>query len=104
MASIRPGTEESVGSEIKEETAEPPMYKVFLLNDDYTTMDFVVYVLMAIFQKTPEEATAIMWKVHKSGSGLCGVYTRDVAETKVDAVHSMAREHDFPLKCLMERE
>ncbi len=96
--------EESVSSDIRDELLEPPMYKVFLLNDDYTTMDFVVEVLMFVFQKSPEEATQIMLNIHKKGMGMCGIYSFEIAETKVDTVHMLARERDFPLKCTMERE
>ena len=96
--------EESVSSDIRDELLEPPMYKVFLLNDDYTTMDFVVEVLMFVFQKSLEEATQIMLNIHKRGMGLCGIYSFEIAETKVDTVHMLARERDFPLKCTMERE
>jgi len=102
----QPGTgiEESVSSDIRDELLEPPMYKVFLLNDDYTTMDFVVEVLMFVFQKSLEEATQIMLNIHKRGMGLCGIYSFEIAETKVDTVHTFARERDFPLKCTMETE
>ena len=86
------------------ETKGPSLYRVLLLNDDYTTMDFVVHVLESIFHKTPGEATQIMLNVHKQGSGLCGVYTREIAETKVGAVHDLAATHQFPLKCAMEKE
>jgi len=96
--------EESVSSDIQDELLEPPMYKVFLLNDDYTSMDFVVEVLMFVFQKSLEEATQIMLNIHKRGMGLCGIYSFEIAETKVDTVHMLARERDFPLKCAMERE
>ena len=96
--------EEGVSSEIRDELLEPPMYKVFLLNDDYTTMDFVVEVLMFVFQKPLEEAMQIMLNIHQKGMGLCGVYSFEIAETKVDTVHMLARERDFPLKCTMERE
>ena len=96
--------EESVSSDIRDELLEPPMYKVFLLNDDYTTMDFVVEVLMFVFQKSPEEATQIMLNIHKKGMGMCGIYSFEIAETKVDTGHMLARERDFPLKCTMERE
>jgi ATP-dependent Clp protease adaptor protein ClpS len=93
-------------SEVKErqKTKRPPLYKVFLLNDDYTTMDFVVYVLETIFRKPPVEAVQIMLHVHKKGIGLAGVYTREIAETKISAVHGLARENEFPLKCMMEKE
>lgn len=93
-------------SEVKErqKTKRPPLYKVFLLNDDYTTMDFVVYVLETIFHKSPVEATQIMMHVHKKGVGLAGIYTREIAETKISAVHGLAQENEFPLKCIMEKE
>ncbi len=86
------------------ETKAPDLYKVFLLNDDYTSMDFVVRVLEKVFHKPPAEAARIMLHVHNSGVGLCGVYTRDIAETKVTTVHELAREEGFPLRCVMERE
>ncbi len=79
-------------------------YKVLLLNDDYTPMDFVVYVLERFFNKPPEEATRIMLHVHQKGVGICGVYTYEVAETKVAQVTSFARQHDLPLQCTMEKE
>ncbi len=84
-------------------TRKPPYYSVFLLNDDYTTMDFVVHVLERVFHRSPVEATQIMLLVHNKGKGLAGVYTRDIAETKVDKVHRLAEEHAFPLKCKMEK-
>jgi ATP-dependent Clp protease adaptor protein ClpS len=86
------------------ELAEPPMYRVLLLNDDYTTMDFVVEVLRLVFHKSEEEATRIMLNVHTQGVGVCGFYPMEIAETKVDMVDSLARERGFPLKCTMERE
>ena len=82
----------------------PPMYKVILLNDDYTPMDFVVTVLEQIFRRTHEQAVEIMLQVHEKGAGLCGVYTRDVAETKVDQVVEYARINDYPLQCALEPE
>ena len=96
--------EEETLDETDEEVGEPPMYKVWLLNDDYTTMAFVVEVLMHVFNKTIEEATLIMLRVHREGIGLCGVYTSEVAEAKVDTVHSLARREGFPLKCAMEKD
>ena len=80
------------------------MYRVLLLNDDYTTMEFVVQILMLIFNKSMEEATRIMLNVHRKGVGVCGVYPYGVAETKVDTVHALARENEFPLKCTMEKD
>lgn len=78
------------------------MYKVLLLNDDYTPMDFVVQVLQEIFHLDRERATRVMLQVHNEGSGVCGVFTRDIAETKVMQVHESARAHHHPLKCVME--
>ncbi len=80
----------------------PPLYKILLLNDDFTPMDFVVSVLQRFFAKNREQATQIMLKVHNEGAGLCGIYPRDVAETKVQQVTSYAREHQHPLQCVME--
>jgi len=81
---------------------EPRLYKVFLLNDDYTTMDFVVDILCEVFHKSYEEAVQIMLLVHRNGKGLCGIYTYEIAETKIDEVHRRARANDFPLKAVME--
>lgn len=85
-------------------TGKPALYNVFLLNDDYTTMDFVVHILATIFRKNLTEATQIMLHVHKKGIGLAGVYPREIAETKVGSVHKLARENEFPLKCIMEKK
>lgn len=104
MNPTNPEIVEKAGSETHDQTVEPLMYKVFLLNDDYTTMDFVVEILIYVFTKAPEDAARIMLSVHQQGAGLCGVYTHEIAETKVDAVHRLARERDFPLKCVMEKE
>ena len=83
---------------------EPPFYRVLIHNDDYTTMEFVIEILMAVFNRSMEDATRIMLNVHNAGVGLCGVYTYEIAETKVDTVHTLANKHGFPLKCTMERE
>ena len=88
----------------KQETKKPELYKVVLLNDDYTTMDFVIEVLETIFNKQPAEAFRIMMMVHTQGKGLCGMYSHEVAETKVDAVQEAARDHGFPLRAAMEPE
>ncbi len=85
-------------------TKKPSMYKVLLMNDDYTPMDFVIQVLEVFFNKPHEEAMKIMLQVHNSGSGLCGVYTYEVAETKVMQVMSSARQAQHPLQCTMEKE
>jgi ATP-dependent Clp protease adaptor protein ClpS len=79
------------------------MFKVLLHNDDYTTMEFVVHVLMIVFHKPVEEATRIMLNVHKKGLGVCGVYTYEIAETKIDTVTRLARDSGHPLKCTMEK-
>ena len=86
----------------KPKLKKPPMYKVILLNDDFTPMEFVVHVLEAIFGHNRENATRIMLNVHKSGKGVCGIYTKDVAETKVTQVNSYSRENKHPLLCDME--
>jgi ATP-dependent Clp protease adaptor protein ClpS len=85
------------------ETREPDEYRVILLNDDYTTMEFVVAVIMSVFHKDLFEATRVMLDVHRKGRGVVGVYTYDIAATKINKVHSMARENGFPLKCIMEK-
>ena len=86
------------------EVRKPRKYKVLLHNDDYTTMDFVVEVLIRVFKKNEAQATAVMLAVHNQGYGVCGVYTAEVAETKVDLVHRLAKSAGFPLKCSMEGE
>ena len=85
-------------------TKKPSMYKVLLLNDDYTPMEFVVHVLERFFNKARDEATRIMLHVHQKGIGICGVYTFEVAETKVTQVMDFARQHLHPLQCTMEKE
>lgn len=90
--------------EPKTKTLPPPFYKVILLNDDYTPMDFVVDVLKSVFRKSHRDAINIMLEVHHTGAGLCGVFTRDVAETKAQMVVDRARSHEFPLQCVVERE
>ena len=85
-------------------TKKPPLYKVLLLNDDFTPMDFVVYILERFFNKGRAEATRIMLTVHHTGVGVCGVYPREVAETKVNQVMDLARRHEHPLQCVMEKE
>ena len=104
MAKQDPEIFEDIDSKSLDEVDEPPMFRVLLHNDDYSTMEFVVDILMQIFHKPFETATRIMLNVHKQGVGLCGVYTYDVAATKVDEVHARANEHGFPLKCTMEKD
>ena len=90
--------------EPRQTTKRPPRFLVLLHNDDYTTMEFVVQVLQTIFQKPAAESVEIMMRVHQEGTGQAGVYTADVAETKIRAVDALAREFEFPLKCTMEPE
>jgi ATP-dependent Clp protease adaptor protein ClpS len=94
--------DEAVLETKKAKVKPPPMFKVLLLNDDYTPMDFVVMVLQKIFALSREKATQVMLKVHKEGMGVCGVYPRDVAATKVEQVRSYAKQHQHPLQCVME--
>lgn len=101
-ATVTPHT--NIATKVKPETKKPSMYKVFLLNDDYTPMEFVVQILEGVFNKSREEATRIMLHVHQKGLGLCGVYTYEVAETKVGQVLSAARQAQHPLQCTMEKE
>jgi len=83
---------------------EPPLFKVLLHNDDYTTMDFVVMILETIFNKTTEEATKIMLDVHHQGMGIAGVYIREIGETKIAQVHRLAKKNEFPLKCSLQKD
>ena len=87
----------------KRRVQEPPQYRVLLHNDDYTTMDFVIQILTAVFNRSIEDATRIMLNVHRNGTGICGVYPYEIAETKVEIVEVLARSSDFPLKCSMEK-
>ena len=102
------GTDRQTDGEIlertKQETKKPELYKVVLLNDDYTTMDFVIEILETVFNKGPAEAYRIMMAVHTQGQGLCGVYPFEVAETKVATVVELARGSGFPLRAAMEPE
>jgi len=103
--------EENTGSDPKSQTLQeqkdqvkkPQLYKVILLNDDYTTMDFVVDILVKVFNKESREAIRIMLNVHKQGRGVCGVYTYDVAVSKTNTVGRLAQMHEFPLKCICEK-
>lgn len=94
--------DELVVQEAKPRLQKPPLYKVILLNDDYTPMEFVVMVLQRFFQKNREEATRIMLHVHQKGIGVCGVFTRELAETKVRQVTIFSNENQHPLQCTME--
>ena len=101
-----PGNGPGVGTIVKTQvkTKKPSMYRVLLLNDDYTPMEFVVHVLERFFNKSREAATEIMLHVHHRGVGVCGVYTYEVAETKVTQTIDFARRHQHPLQCTMEKE
>ncbi|MEO8485131.1 MAG: ATP-dependent Clp protease adapter ClpS [Betaproteobacteria bacterium] len=97
-------TQERQGGQLEAEkvrTKPPPLYKVLLLNDDYTPMDFVVVVLQTVFGMSREKATQVM-QVHREGMGVCGTYTREIAVAKVDQVTGLARKHQHPLQCTME--
>ena len=89
---------------VKSKKKKPSLYRVLLLNDDYTPMEFVVYLLESVFHKSHEEAVKIMLHVHHNGVGVCGVYTYEIAETKVVRVMSLARRAQHPLQCTMEKE
>ncbi len=88
----------------KEKIKKPSLYKVVLLNDDFTPMDFVILVIKKFFSKTEGQATQIMLDVHKKGAGICGVYSFEIAETKVHMVNSFSKNNKHPLKCDLERE
>ena len=90
------------GVKDEQEIREPKLYRVILHNDDYTTMDFVIQILISIFHKPAAEATRIMLDVHKKGKGICGVYYYDIAATKAAQVHTLAHQREFPLKCSLE--
>ncbi len=98
------GTGLGVATRTRTRTKTPNPYKVLMLNDDYTPMEFVVHVLERFFQKNREEATRIMLHVHRRGVGVCGVYTYEVAETKVTQVMDLARQNQHPLQCTIEKE
>ena len=96
--------EEEILLEEETKVKEPPKFKVLLHNDDYTPMDFVVHILQKFFSIDSAKATRIMLMVHNSGIGLCGVFPREIAETKVHIVNDYSRKHQYPLKCTMEKE
>ena len=102
MASDQDRTDGAVKERVRVEKREPNEYMVVLLNDDYTTMDFVIRVLETVFQKSPAEAYRVMMHVHVNGRGIAGVYPFEIAETKVDTVATMARDEGFPLKATIE--
>lgn len=99
------GHSDEAGAVVQEsdpKVEQPPLYKVILLNDDYTPMDFVVYVLEKFFGMNRDKATEIMLHVHTRGAGVCGMFTREIAETKVTQVNEFSRENQHPLQCIME--
>jgi len=85
-------------------TKTPKLYKVIILNDDYTSMEFVVHILESVFMKSPSEAVQIMLHVHKAGRGVAGIFTKQIAEAKIEVVHQQAKAEGFPLRCLLEEE
>lgn len=91
-------------AEPKAKVTRPPFFKVVMLNDDYTPMEFVVTLLKDVFRKPHEDAISIMLEIHQRGAGVCGVYTRDIAETKADAAIIAARNQEYPLQCVIEQE
>lgn len=103
MPDRKDGYQGSVATKDWIEVEEPPLYKALLHNDDYTTMEFVISILVNIFHKSHEEATRIMLNVHEQGIGIAGVYTREICETKIALVHELARQNEFPLRCSMEK-
>jgi len=98
-----PGIKSKPVNKSREKFKEPENFKVILLNDHYTTMEFVVEILMVIFHKTPEDANKIMLDVHRKGKGIVGIYSWDIAVTKAQQVEIAAKEHEFPLRCVVEQ-
>jgi ATP-dependent Clp protease adaptor protein ClpS len=98
-----PGNGIELREKKRHKTKEPEEYRVILLNDDYTPMEFVVEVLMIVFHKKQEDAVRIMLDVHQKGKGIVGVYPYDIAQTKANQVHALARQNEFPLKCVVEK-
>lgn len=95
--------DDSVSVKMRPEIKKPPLYQVIIMNDDYTPMEFVVQILEIFFNKPPEEATRIMLQVHQTGRGLCGIYSFEIAETKVAQTRAAARQAQYPLRCVMEK-
>ena len=95
--------ERGVATKVREQTKKPSMYRVLLMNDDYTPMEFVVSILMGVFNHSQEEATRIMLNVHRNGIGVCGIFTFEIAETKVSQVMDAARRNQHPLQCTLEK-
>jgi ATP-dependent Clp protease adaptor protein ClpS len=97
------GNETDPAVKKKRKLAEPENFRVIMLNDDYTTMEFVVDILMAIFHKSADDAARIMMDIHRTGRGTAGIYPFDIARTKAEQAHALARQHEFPLRCLVEK-
>lgn len=104
MPTFDPQHEDDVLTERKQKLEKPPLYKVLLHNDDFTTMDFVVFILVRVFHKSEEEAIQIMLAVHHQQVGIAGVYPYEIAEAKVNQVHNLAKAHEYPLLCTLEEE
>ncbi len=104
MDKFESDTNEGIELKERQEIKSPSLYRVFLINDDYTTMEFVVHVLEKVFHKPPVEAAQIMLHVHKNGKGLAGIFTREIAETKTATAVELAQQNNFPLQCTMEKE
>ena len=102
MAQIN-NTEDIQISQEKQKTKLPSIYKVIILNDDYTPMEFVVYTIQNVFKKSHDEATRIMLKIHTEGQGVCGMFPLEIAETKMKQVLNLAKEHQHPLQCIIEK-
>lgn|GEM_PF-194134 len=103
MSADKGNTEGGIKLDDRQKLKEPEMYRVILHNDHYTTMDFVVEVLITVFHMPGAKATQVMLDVHRKGTGVCGVYTYDIAVTKVEQVHHMAKDREYPLRCSFER-
>ena len=99
-----PGNDTGILTKTKTRTQRPPLYKVMLLNDDYTPMEFVIHVLKAFFQMDTDQATRVMLHVHQKGVGVCGIFTYEVAETKVTQVMDFAQKNQHPLQCTLEKD
>ena len=104
MPEERPGTGSEVVERTRVQSRQPPMWKVVLLNDDYTPMEFVVYLLESIFEKSPAEAYRVMMLVHTEGRGLCGVYPYEIAETRAGRTEELARSAGYPLRAVIEED
>ena len=102
MSKQAPSGDVRVAEKSRSRTDTPPLYRVLMHNDDYTTMEFVIQVLEVVFRKQPLEATRIMLNIHVKGVGMCGVFPFEIAETKIEQVHSLARKEGYPLKCSLE--